>query len=66
LAGFLFSDPIALAHTTRLIRSRPVGRPLSAALDRISCRHGKPARQCARSCGIRQQLLGYQGCRGWL
>ena len=64
LAGFLFSDP--LAHITRLIRSRPVGRPLSAALHLISCRHGKPARQCARSCGIRQQLLGYQGCRGWL
>jgi hypothetical protein len=25
LAGFLFSDPIPLAHITRLIRSRPVG-----------------------------------------
>src|SRR3954465_12654817 len=56
LAGFLFSDPTA--HITRLIRSCPSARALSAALDRISCCHSKPARQYARSYYIRQQLLG--------
>jgi hypothetical protein len=40
LAGFLFSDPAAHAHVTRLIRSRPVGA--AAIADAIeSCRDGK-------------------------
>src|SRR3954467_15845558 len=49
LAGFLFSDPAALARMTTPIRSCPSARPLSPRLIEISAR--PPARHFQQSSG---------------
>jgi hypothetical protein len=60
LAGFLFSDPIALTHIKRLIRSRPRRRDRYRRVPWIRLRHGKAGATMRALVCIQQRLLGYQ------